>query len=585
MSAWTLLGITRTDDIADIRRAYARKLKAIDVDADPAAFIALREAFNRAREESEGRRYWHQPVIEDDRAPPDVATEAPPPLEPIAAPKAEAPPFEPATMAQASAATADSTEAPPPEDPAPAPEPEPPIAQDDVLPDFSTQMEPATDPPAAPEPDGATGEDPDARFIALETLLFPGAGAPPPDPDVLAAAVRAVLDHPEMDQIDRSANVEFWLASLLCDAEPNSDPVLPMVIEHFHWDRKAGHWDQPELFEALLQRRNAFRLLDQLAYRGHPLHAAWRDLTSDKPEIGLTPLGRRSDVASLLYKIRAEAPPAEAYLNPHRVALWDGLIGNVGRGGRGETGLNWIWIAVIALFMLGKLASTFTGTSTHQPSGSLRTYGDPAVYFEPMIRQATGNRLGIAQIEAHNRDLHARLISRWQRARDINDQTSLLDMDLRDIINGTIRATMRGGSRALQADYWRVAADQLIWLRARDVDSCDRVVGGAALPANLPAAFAERRREIAARALDQEPPADPPAEIQPGERSTYRIPGAIFDSAARSAGLAPDDMDAALNGRGTAAQRCTARISLIEAAIRARGAQGTRLLRDMSKVL
>jgi hypothetical protein len=48
-SPWKLLGIARTADEGEIRRAYARALKAIDVDADPQAFIALREALDAAR--------------------------------------------------------------------------------------------------------------------------------------------------------------------------------------------------------------------------------------------------------------------------------------------------------------------------------------------------------------------------------------------------------------------------------------------------------------------------------------------------------------------------------------------------------
>lgn len=45
---WSVLGIARTDDLREVRRAYAQALKAIDVDNDPASFIALREAFDQA---------------------------------------------------------------------------------------------------------------------------------------------------------------------------------------------------------------------------------------------------------------------------------------------------------------------------------------------------------------------------------------------------------------------------------------------------------------------------------------------------------------------------------------------------------
>jgi hypothetical protein len=45
---WTILGIDPTDDTRAIKRAYAAKLKAIDPDADPKSFIALRMARHTA---------------------------------------------------------------------------------------------------------------------------------------------------------------------------------------------------------------------------------------------------------------------------------------------------------------------------------------------------------------------------------------------------------------------------------------------------------------------------------------------------------------------------------------------------------
>ena len=45
---WSELGITRTDDPAVIRRAYAVRLKAIRPDADPQGFARLRAAYERA---------------------------------------------------------------------------------------------------------------------------------------------------------------------------------------------------------------------------------------------------------------------------------------------------------------------------------------------------------------------------------------------------------------------------------------------------------------------------------------------------------------------------------------------------------
>ncbi len=63
---WATLGIDRTHDERAIKRAYAAKLKTISVGADPKAFIALRAAFDGARNEAQ----WIQPpeqfVVVDD---------------------------------------------------------------------------------------------------------------------------------------------------------------------------------------------------------------------------------------------------------------------------------------------------------------------------------------------------------------------------------------------------------------------------------------------------------------------------------------------------------------------------------------
>ena len=48
-SPWAVLGIRETDDERAVKRAYSAKLKEMDVENDPQGFIALREAFEQAR--------------------------------------------------------------------------------------------------------------------------------------------------------------------------------------------------------------------------------------------------------------------------------------------------------------------------------------------------------------------------------------------------------------------------------------------------------------------------------------------------------------------------------------------------------
>jgi hypothetical protein len=79
-SPWTELGIAPTADMGEIRRAYARRLKAIDTAADPAGFQRLRQAYEAALGRAAGGQ----------------GATAPPPE---AAPQPQAPPRAPGAFA------------------------------------------------------------------------------------------------------------------------------------------------------------------------------------------------------------------------------------------------------------------------------------------------------------------------------------------------------------------------------------------------------------------------------------------------------------------------------------------------------
>lgn len=74
---WTELDIAPTGDLAEIRRAYAARLKTIDVQADPHAFIALREAYDTARSGPApdllfGGEDWDFPVVATPAGHPEI---------------------------------------------------------------------------------------------------------------------------------------------------------------------------------------------------------------------------------------------------------------------------------------------------------------------------------------------------------------------------------------------------------------------------------------------------------------------------------------------------------------------------------
>jgi hypothetical protein len=135
---WQELGVAPTTDAKAIRRAYAVRLRAMDVDREPEAFQKLRAAYETAL-----RRSTARPTAP--KKPPDTAWSSEPPSniiqvsEPAEAPPPPSPPFElPSNIAEANELPdRPQPQPPPPEpptdtvkasEPAEAPHPPPPPA-------------------------------------------------------------------------------------------------------------------------------------------------------------------------------------------------------------------------------------------------------------------------------------------------------------------------------------------------------------------------------------------------------------------------------------------------------------------------
>jgi hypothetical protein len=302
-SAWDTLGLKRTDDVAAIRKAYARRLKATDVDADPAAFIALRGALERALADA---RWGAVEEGEEDE-----------------------PAFEPAFDAAFEEAA---------------------FGGGNWRDGQAIEMGLTFEPPA-------TAGDPGASpYRRLDALLF-GQGKDFPDPDALIAAVRDILADPELANVDRAAQAEQWLAGTLYDSIPCSDPVIALVVGHFGWEQGAGRWDQPFLFEEIVARHRAILLLDHVAEPGHVMHKAYLDLISPEEKLGLDRFFIGGSVRRLLTLIRERCPSAEDDLNAHRVALWDDRHGHsISSGLRGAAAL--FWLAFVAFKLMAWWANS-----------------------------------------------------------------------------------------------------------------------------------------------------------------------------------------------------------------------------------
>ncbi len=257
---WAVLGIDPTIDKAAIRRAYATKLKAMDVDADPDGFARLRAARDAALAGADAGM-----VLADEDRDEDDWIDSADWLEDIDVARAN---------------------------------PEPPV----------------------PDTDDGPSAAIDAHYRALVELLFAD-DAPPtvPELDAIAHHGRALLDDPRLEQVDFAASAERWFADNLASAVPRSDPLLEPAAAAFGWiDRRDDYTLLPAARE-VVERIGATRYVALLSDPSHRLHRAWHDLTHADGR----KLRGRGDVAEVLTTVRTRYPIAEHWMEPERVAQWD----------------------------------------------------------------------------------------------------------------------------------------------------------------------------------------------------------------------------------------------------------------------
>ena len=265
--AFKQLGIDPTTETSDIRRAYAKRLKAMDVDADVDGYARLRNARDVALAHAQGN--YLEPAYEDyeEEELDGLADEA------VAQPSVDEP-----------------------------------LA--DVTPSKSPQP---TDEYAAAQ----------RRLIQLlftgeEQLYF-----------FAAEEAREALDcfeflktDPRLDQIDVASSASDWFAQILAQSSPRSDPLVRPVASYFGWKRDQEVGVSPAV-AAVIARANALDWRDRLQQRSHRLHRAWKELTKPAAENSKRGWVSSKRVGELLREIRTRHPSLEHDLDWYRVSLWE----------------------------------------------------------------------------------------------------------------------------------------------------------------------------------------------------------------------------------------------------------------------
>lgn len=271
---WASLGLAPTADIRAIRSAYAVQLKQIDVDADPEAFRSLRE-----------RHDWA------------------------------------VHLAHAMASDALDTGA----NGAVATEPDARAVTEDAAPAARGQEIPAGD---AQQLSAGPADLLEQHKMQIWQLLTDEKYGPWHG-DRLAAETRALLDLPILENIDVTAETEHWLAALIAQTIPRSDPIVAMTVRHFGWDRLEGKVGGFYGLHHALQRLKDIDCSARLRQPDHRWHQAFHYLQQPpQPEVSADEKRKIGNhINALLESIRFHNPTVEAELNAEHVAQWDGLIG------------------------------------------------------------------------------------------------------------------------------------------------------------------------------------------------------------------------------------------------------------------
>ena len=289
-SAWRVLGIAETSDSKAIRKAYADKLKAMDIDREAAAYAQLRTARDMALRLA--RSAQHADAGADTGLGDDGWS--------LDAPFAE-------NEGEPGAGARDGT----------------------LNPAGGEQVLPAEErAPAEPGPDRK-----------LYEILFPGGehseeGLSWEEHEAARQYLAQLIGEAHEGAIDEHQLAGYWLSDWLAGAWPRSAPLLAETVEAFGWREEHGQLSESPAVAFLNQRLRGMEFIERVEQPDHRYHKAWQELrTPGARRFSLRRKTNREDVNQLLAGIRTNFPELESYLDGQRVASWE--KGNSDGGGGG----------------------------------------------------------------------------------------------------------------------------------------------------------------------------------------------------------------------------------------------------------
>lgn len=581
--AWHVLGIARTPDAAAIRRAYADRLKAMDVDKDVDGYARLREARDAALR-------WARMQATAATSTPTDAAEASADAPPAAAPP---PPSEASSWLYA------APEASGTGDPSLTTRLGDVRPRLDVTPGFAPAQAPAEqaiavarDPFARPvllglEPTSDAVMPAWAHEQALHRLLLPhasdgGDADLPPlqgwEEAMALGHLKAVLRHAETVSVTAFDEIDNWLARLLADAWPRSAPLLEPAAAVFGWESERGQVSERPAIAFLNARLRGLRFFEKVQESRHPLHKAWTELTTPAQQGSRRGwFVKRADLDQLLDGVRRNFPELEHHFDPWRVALWDKAEAQ----GSSESWFAGGWfskgrIAIFAAIFLIQIARfAFSGSTPETaapPPPAALSAGEIAAdntAIASALDRIFGPEITFEGLKSLQPDLAALFSANRTIARSEGSSDAVYAARVHDLVRERIYATALVEKGPLLAEVQAIRANLLRAARQTGAAQCMTFVRTRRLDpqVSLPASLREAERRLAVRMLDARQ-LGPPARIAPGRAN---VPGELVGKVIALTGIPDDRVRRAMNGNGSDADQCAVAIALIDATLAWKG--------------
>lgn len=303
---WRVLGIAATDDVQAIRRAYADKLRAMDVDRDAAGYAALRQARDTAlylaRENAAGPRGEPEALEEE--------------------------------------------------------HPVPGGSEQTVAAEFDDQP--------LPDPERTAGPDVELTQVLFPGGEYSEVPLTDEEWALADAALGRIVGDVHGGELVRQHAADMWVADCLARAWPRSSMLLERAAAAFDWEKERGQIHEGRAQAFLNSRLRGMRFQAELEKPGHWGHNAWKELSRPGTK-GLFGRFRANahEVRTLLSSIRENFPELESYLHQEKVQSWDQPVGSPWFGTWSI--IFFVFVALQLVAMCGRIVDEEWGDASPQP--------------------------------------------------------------------------------------------------------------------------------------------------------------------------------------------------------------------------